>query len=103
MAKIKVVGATDPDVIDVKSANVHIIEDLKPGIYKVSYKGQIRKVKVTEDKTAKVTFKEPIEKARQTYEERVSGDVAENYDYFSKALDELIARNRAGLEKEGAE
>lgn len=37
---------------------------------------------------------EPIEKARKTYEQRVPKEIVENYDYFSKALDELIARKR---------
>jgi hypothetical protein len=41
---------------------------------------------------------EPIEKARMTYEQRVSQEIVENYDYFSKALDELIARKRMELE-----
>jgi TolA-binding protein len=41
---------------------------------------------------------EPIEKARKTYEQRVPDDIVENYDYFSKALDELIARKRMDLE-----
>jgi len=41
---------------------------------------------------------EPIEKARKTYEERVPREIVENYDYFSKALDELIARKRMELD-----
>jgi hypothetical protein len=47
-------------------------------------------------------LREPIDKARQTYEQRVSQDIVEDYDYFSKALDELIARKRVELEEEGA-
>jgi len=43
-------------------------------------------------------LKEPIEQARRTYEERVSKEIAENYDYFSRALDELIARRKQALE-----
>jgi hypothetical protein len=39
-------------------------------------------------------LREPIEQARKTYEDRVAPDIVENYDYFSKALDELIARKR---------
>ncbi len=46
-------------------------------------------------------LKEPIEKARATYQQRVSEDLVSNYDYFSKALDELIARKRMELEREG--
>jgi len=45
-------------------------------------------------------LKEPIEKARQTYGQRVRREIVENYDYFSKALDELIARKRMELEGE---
>jgi len=45
-------------------------------------------------------LKDPIEKARQTYQQRVPQDLVENYDYFSKALDELIARKRIELETE---
>lgn len=41
---------------------------------------------------------EPIEKARMTYEQRVPREIVDNYDYFSKALDELIARKRMELE-----
>ena len=44
----------------------------------------------------------PIEKARATYEQRVTPQIVENYDYFSKALDELIVRKRIELEQEGA-
>jgi hypothetical protein len=44
----------------------------------------------------------PMEKARKTYEQRVSTDIVEGYDYFSKALDELIVRKRMELEEEGA-
>jgi hypothetical protein len=47
-------------------------------------------------------LREPIEKARQTYEERVSREIAEECDYFSKALDELVIRKRMELEEEGA-
>lgn len=43
-------------------------------------------------------LREPIEKARKTYEERVPQEIVENYDYFSKALDELIARKRLELD-----
>jgi len=46
-------------------------------------------------------LREPIEKARGTYEQRVSKEIAENYDYFSKALDELIARKSIELKDEG--
>jgi cell division protein ZapA (FtsZ GTPase activity inhibitor) len=46
-------------------------------------------------------LKEPIEKARSTYEQRVSKEIAENYDYFSKALDELIARKSMELKEGG--
>jgi len=46
-------------------------------------------------------LREPIEKARGTYEQRVSQEIAENYDYFSKALDELIARKSMELKEEG--
>jgi hypothetical protein len=45
-------------------------------------------------------LKDPIEKARQTYQQRVSQELVQNYDYFSKALDELIARKRMELENE---
>jgi hypothetical protein len=47
-------------------------------------------------------LREPIEKARKAYEQRVSREIVEGYDYFSKALDELIARKRIELEEEGA-
>jgi len=47
-------------------------------------------------------LREPIEKARATYEQRVPAEIVENYDYFSKAIDELIARKRMELEQEGA-
>jgi uncharacterized coiled-coil protein SlyX len=47
-------------------------------------------------------LREPLEKARATYEERVDEEIVENYDYFSKALDELIVRKRMELEEEGA-
>ena len=47
-------------------------------------------------------LREPIEKARKTYEERVEPQIVENYDYFSRALDELIVRKRMELEDEGA-
>ena len=47
-------------------------------------------------------LREPMEKARKTYEQRVSKDIVEGYDYFSKALDELIVRKRMELEEEGA-
>lgn len=47
-------------------------------------------------------LREPIEKARKTYEQRVAKDIVEGYDYFSKALDELIVRKRMELEEEGA-
>ncbi|MFO7959275.1 MAG: hypothetical protein R6X33_19500 [Candidatus Brocadiia bacterium] len=46
-------------------------------------------------------LREPIEKARKTYEERVPAHIVENYDYFSKALDELIVRKRIELEDSG--
>jgi len=46
-------------------------------------------------------LRKPIEKARKTYEERVSAHIVENYDYFSKALDELIVRKRIELEDSG--
>jgi len=39
-------------------------------------------------------LQEPIEKASKTYEERVPAEIVENYDYFSNALAELIARKR---------
>jgi len=45
---------------------------------------------------------EPIEKARKTYEQRVSRQVLSEYDYFTKALHELIARKKAELEAESA-
>ena len=47
-------------------------------------------------------LREPIEKARKTYEQRVAKEIVEGYDYFSKALDELIVRKRMELEEEGA-
>ncbi len=47
-------------------------------------------------------LREPIEKARQTYEERVERTIVDGYDYFSRALDELIARKRVELDEEGA-
>lgn len=47
-------------------------------------------------------LREPVEKARKTYEQRVSSEIVEGYDYFSKALDELIVRKRMELEDEGA-
>jgi hypothetical protein len=47
-------------------------------------------------------LREPIEKARETYEERVSREIVEECDYFSKALDELVIRKRMELEEEGA-
>jgi hypothetical protein len=47
-------------------------------------------------------LREPIEKARKAYEQRVSPQIVEGYDYFSKALDELIARKHIELEEEGA-
>jgi hypothetical protein len=47
-------------------------------------------------------LREPIEKARQTYEERVSREIVEECDYFSRALDELVIRKRMELEEEGA-
>jgi len=47
-------------------------------------------------------LRDPIEKARATYEQRVTPEIVENYDYFSKALDELIVRKRMELEQEGA-
>ncbi|MFW6188879.1 MAG: hypothetical protein ACOC7T_00465 [Planctomycetota bacterium] len=47
-------------------------------------------------------LREPLEQARETYEQRVDAEIVENYDYFSKALDELIARKRMELEEEGA-
>jgi hypothetical protein len=46
-------------------------------------------------------LREPIEKARETYEQRVSREIAEEYDYFSKALEELVVRKRMELEEEG--
>jgi DNA-binding protein H-NS len=48
-------------------------------------------------------LKEPIEKARQTYVQRVPEAIVANYDYFSRALDELIARKRMELEQEQGE
>lgn len=47
-------------------------------------------------------LREPVEKARKAYEQRVSGEIVDGYDYYSKALDELIARKRMELEEEGA-
>ena len=47
-------------------------------------------------------LREPIEKARKTYEQRVSKEIVDGYDYFSKGLDELIVRKRMELEDEGA-
>ncbi|MGD2175632.1 MAG: hypothetical protein PVJ27_09530 [Candidatus Brocadiaceae bacterium] len=47
-------------------------------------------------------LREPVEKARKTYEERVPAEIVENYDYFSRALDELIVRKRMELEDEGS-
>jgi hypothetical protein len=47
-------------------------------------------------------LRDPIEKARATYEQRATPDIVRNYDYFSKALDELIVRKRMELEQEGA-
>jgi hypothetical protein len=47
-------------------------------------------------------LREPMEKARKTYEQRVSKEIVEGYDYFSKALDELIVRKRMELEEEGS-
>jgi hypothetical protein len=46
-------------------------------------------------------LREPIESARKAYEQRVSPEIVESYDYFSKALDELIARKRVELDEEG--
>ncbi len=46
-------------------------------------------------------LREPVEKARKTYEDRVPPEIVENYDYFSKALDELIVRKRLELEDNG--
>ncbi|MHC5033573.1 MAG: hypothetical protein ACYTFZ_00850 [Planctomycetota bacterium] len=46
-------------------------------------------------------LREPIEKARKAYEQRLSKEIVDSYDYFSKALDELIARKRIELEQEG--
>jgi hypothetical protein len=43
-------------------------------------------------------LRDPIDKARETYEQRVSDEIVENFDYFSKAIDELIARKRMELE-----
>ncbi len=45
-------------------------------------------------------LREPIEKARETYEERVPQEIVDNYDYFSRALDELIARKRLEVDQE---
>ncbi|MFO8006488.1 MAG: hypothetical protein R6V05_02000 [Candidatus Brocadiia bacterium] len=45
-------------------------------------------------------LREPIEKARETYEERVPDEIVDHYDYFSRALDELIARKRIELDEE---
>ncbi|MHC4479355.1 MAG: hypothetical protein ACYS1C_00070 [Planctomycetota bacterium] len=47
-------------------------------------------------------LRQPIEKARKAYEQRLSRDIVESYDYFSRALDELIARKQAELAEEGA-
>jgi uncharacterized coiled-coil protein SlyX len=47
-------------------------------------------------------LREPIESARKAYEQRVSREIVDGYDYFSKALDELIARKRIELEETGA-
>jgi len=47
-------------------------------------------------------LRESIESARKAYEQRVSREIVEGYDYFSKALDELIARKRVELEEEEA-
>jgi hypothetical protein len=47
-------------------------------------------------------LREPVEAARKAYEQRVSAQIVEGYDYFAKALDELIARKRVELEEEGA-
>ncbi len=47
-------------------------------------------------------LRDPLERARSTYEERVDDEIVENYDYFSKAVDELIARKRVELDQEGA-
>jgi uncharacterized hydantoinase/oxoprolinase family protein len=47
-------------------------------------------------------LREPIEKARKAYEQRLSQEIVDSYDYFSKAIDELIARKRVELEQEGA-
>ncbi len=47
-------------------------------------------------------LREPIEKARATYEQRVTPNIVENYDYFARAIDELIVRKRMELEQEGA-
>lgn len=47
-------------------------------------------------------LREPIEVARKAYEQRVTPEIVEGYDYFAKALDELIARKRVELEEEGA-
>jgi len=43
-------------------------------------------------------LRDPIDKARETFEQRVSEEIVENFDYFSKAIDELIARKRMELE-----
>ena len=47
-------------------------------------------------------LREPIEKARATYEQRATPNIVENYDYFARAIDELIVRKRMELEQEGA-
>jgi len=47
-------------------------------------------------------LRDPLERARKTYQQRAGKKVGEEHDYFSRALDELIARKRAELEKEGA-
>jgi len=47
-------------------------------------------------------LRDPIEKARATYEQRVTPDIVNNYDYFARAIDELIVRKRMELEQEGA-
>ena len=45
-------------------------------------------------------LKEPIAKARQTYEERVPATVISEFDYFELALEELVARKRLELAQE---
>ncbi len=47
-------------------------------------------------------LRDPIEKARATYEQRVTPEIVQNYDYFARAIDELIVRKRMELEQEGA-